>query len=186
MRSCILKAGSGTVTALGDASASPARPRQRAGSRRGRVLRERRERRERTPWRGRHRRERPPDHGQAPPTGCTGGSAVPPDLPCMAAADAPRPRPLLRPAPCGHVALLHPRDQSSLGAVCDRAVRPPALPGKGPRVLVRPHWHRLQAVFFARYALAHALALLRSIVLVRQACLAAPHHHDLPKDGECT
>lgn len=39
--------------------------------------------------------------------------------------------------------------QLSLDTVCDRAVRPPALPGKGPRVLVRPHWHRLQAMFCA-------------------------------------
>jgi len=73
-------------------------------------------------------------------------------------------------------------DQLSLDTVCDRAVRP----CNGPRVLVRPHWHRLQAMFCARDALAHARTLLRSIVLLQQACLAAPHHHELPKDGEST
>ena len=41
-------------------------------------------------------------------------------------------------------------------------------------------------MFCARYALAHELALLRSIVLLRQARLAAPHHHELPKHGEST
>jgi len=76
--------------------------------------------------------------------------------------------------------------QLSLDTVCDRAVRPPALPGKGPPVLVRPHWHRLQAMFCARDVLAHVLTLLRSIVLLHQDCLAAPHHHELPKDSEST
>ena len=67
--------------------------------------------------------------------------------------------------------------RSSLDTVCDRALRAPLLPCKVPSVLARPPWHRLQDAFCDRHALVHALALLRCIILLRQACLAAPHPH---------